>query len=229
MLFIIYIYHYISSLEKMLWSGNPGGVQIRTHSHIDNCHDCSCCTISGLMRSGAQIHCSQELVHVPWTSHPSTGKLSTSQNKPEAPQSWPLWPYVSGWCWLNHHQSPPLGSAVVPVSSQAMSRMSSFSSQCRDAGRRLTRPGWSSHVAVAIECHWFIEINSLTSTGHALPLYYWSRFDFVACAIITGFILLSMAACLVWNVAALQTMQPCSVFERFLSICKQQPQLTWAD
>ena len=132
------------------------------------------------MRSGAQIHCSQELVHVPWTSHPSTGKLSTSQNKPEAPQSWPLWPYVSGWCWLNHHQSPPLGSAV-PVSSQAMSRMSSFSSQCRDAGRRLTRLGWSSHVAgmivrpgmiggVAIECHWFIEINSLTSTGHALPL-----------------------------------------------------------
>lgn len=38
----------------------------------------------------------------------------------------------------------------------AMPRMSSFSSQCRDAGRRLT------------------------------------RFDFVACAIITGFILLSM-------------------------------------
>ncbi|CAL1159565.1 unnamed protein product [Cladocopium goreaui] len=72
----------------------------------------------------------------------------------------------------------------------AMSRMSSFSSQCRDAGRRLT------------------------------------RFDFVACAIITGFILLSMAACLVWDVAALQTMQPCSVFERVLSICKQQPQLT---
>ena len=28
----IYIYHYISSLDKMLWSGNPGGVQIRTHT-----------------------------------------------------------------------------------------------------------------------------------------------------------------------------------------------------
>ena len=78
-------------------------------SHIDNCHDCSCCTISGLMRSGAQIHCSQELVHVPWTSHPSTGKLSTSKQGRSAPKLTPM----ALWCpmcqddvdltTINHH------------------------------------------------------------------------------------------------------------------------------
>lgn len=101
--------------------------------------------------------------------------IKTRQKRPKVDPYGPMMPYVSGWCWLNHHQSPPLGSAVVPVSSQAMSRMSSFSSQCRDAGRRLTRPGWSSHVA-----RWKARLVSPTwydwGCSHWMPLIHWNQF-----------------------------------------------------